>query len=93
MLGDNSSRPGSFLQLLKHAARPQDYVVVKVDIEQQLRGGPELDIVRRIARDPDLAALVDEIFFEYHFWFDGLNFGWGHYKPAVMGTVDDAIKL
>ena len=20
---------------------------------------------------------MDELFFEYHFWFDGLNFGWG----------------
>ena len=23
------------------------------------------------------AHLVDELFFEYHYYFDGLNFGWG----------------
>ena len=43
-----------------------------------------------IADKPAIAALIDEIFFEYHFWFDGMNFGWG---KEVHGDVDTAVGL
>ena len=42
-------------------------MVVKIDIH----GGKEMQIVHVIANCPELADLVDEIFFEYHFYFDG----------------------
>lgn len=91
-----AGRPASFLAVLNETAKPEDFVAIKVDIEGQL-GGPELEIVRAIAELPELTRLVDEIFFEYHFWFDGLGFGWGVKdkadKLAKMGTVDDALKL
>ena len=66
--------------------------VLKVDIEGQ-KGGPELEIVRVIANEPNLTNLVDEIYFEYHFYFDGLDFGWHQVDKAKMGTVDDALAL
>jgi len=82
LAGDNS-----FLRMLPLAVKPEDFVVVKVDID----GGPELNILEAIAARPELAELVDEIFFEYHFDFDGNFFGWA---PEIEhGTVDDAIKL
>jgi len=90
--------PGNFLAMLNETARPSDFVALKVDIEGQL-GGPELEIVRAIAETPQLAKLVDEIFFEYHFWFDALNFGWGGVARADemhlrrQGNVDDALRL
>ncbi len=48
-----------------------DYVVVKLDIDHS---PTELEIVDVIF---ELPHLVDEFFFEYHFHFDNLNFGWG----------------
>eukprot|EP00439_Symbiodinium_sp_Y106_P087410 s8_g50.t1 len=78
---------GSFLHMLPHAAKPEDFVVVKMDID----GGPELAIMEALARYPELSSLVDEIFFEYHFWFDGGNFGWGQVNPER--NVDTALDL
>lgn len=56
-----------------------DYVVVKVDIDSLGMGaGPELAIVESIAHLPELSTLIDELYFEYHFYFDGATtFGWG----------------
>ena len=51
-----------------------DYVVVKLDIDHS---PTELEIVDVIL---ELSHLVDEFYFEYHFWFDNLNFGWGRLK-------------
>jgi hypothetical protein len=92
----------SFLNKLRATARPEDFVVLKVDVD----GGPELPIVEEIAARPELAALVDEIFFEYHFWFDGIvGPGWLIRRPGVTrgrkrrfeivtnSTVDDAMDL
>ena len=68
-------------------------------------GGPELEIVEAIAARDDLASLVDEIFFEYHFDFGGLaGPGWLIRRPGSRGrrrrfeietnaTVDDALAL
>ena len=55
-------------------------MVLKVDIDHT---PIELSVVKAIAEDPRLTALVDELFFEFHFWFDGLDFGWGGGAPAV----------
>ena len=68
-------------------ASPEDFVVVKVDIDTP---AAELTIMEAIADRPEIAALIDEIFFEYHFWFDGLEFGW---LGNVQGDVDTAVGL
>lgn len=64
------------LSLLEATAKPQDFVVLKVDIDN---GPIEESIVRAIARNPRLADLVDELFFEYHFYGEPpeFSFGWG----------------
>ena len=49
------------LATLVEVARPEDFVALKVDID----GGPEIDLVRRIAEEPELYERVDELFFEY----------------------------
>ena len=56
-----------FLRMFPLAVRPEDFVVLKIDIDE----GTEMQIVHVIANCPELADLVDEIFFEYHFYFDG----------------------
>ena len=50
----------SFLKVLPHAATKEDFVSVKLDID----GGPELELAYGIASRPELAELVDELFFE-----------------------------
>jgi|TARA_B100000530_G_scaffold274707_1_gene187593 hypothetical protein len=70
-------------------ASPEDFVVVKVDIDTP---AAELTIMEAIADRPEIAALVDEIFFEYHFYFDGMDFGWGS-RAAYEADVDTAVGL
>ena len=57
--------------VLVSSTRPEDYVVVKLDIDTPSVEATILDIIEKHA------YLVDELFHEYHFWFDDLNFGWG----------------
>ena len=77
--------PGSFLELLAAEVTRGDFVVVKLDIDTP---AVEQTIIGALAQRPDLAGLIDELFFEYHFAFDGLNFGWG---TRVNGNVDTAL--
>ena len=58
----------SVLSHLQAAATPEDFVSMKVDIDYVPVEGA---IVRSIAQRPELSRLVDELFFEYHFDFDG----------------------
>ena len=44
--------------------------------------------MRAIAQLPELTRLVDEIFFEYHFYFDGRYIGW----TETHNDVDDALR-
>jgi hypothetical protein len=76
----------SFLQMLKIVAKPDDFVVVKLDIDTP---AIEQTIIGTITQQPDLAALIDELFFEYHFHFDDLNFGWGPLPESI--SVDAAL--
>ena len=86
----------SFLGVLEAAAVPDAFVAVKVDIDTM---GVELTIVEALAERPELAALVDELFFEYHFHFDGMNFGWNEPGPGAVNyevpgsDVDTAVGL
>jgi len=83
----------SFSSHLKAAAKPEDFVAIKVDIDHV---AVELPIVKGIARRSDITALVDEVYFEYHFDFDDLDFGWHSQKGGeshVNDTVDDALAL
>lgn len=92
--GDDGSA-SSAIALLHEVARPEDFVAIKVDID----GGPELEIVRGILGNASTLALVDEIFFEFHFWFDNMDFGWNtrkggkNWRKSGHYTVDDALRL
>tara|TARA_B100000497_G_C7670941_1_gene404922 strand:- start:271 stop:1380 length:1110 start_codon:yes stop_codon:yes gene_type:complete len=86
----------SFLKMLPLVAKESDLVVLKVDID----GGPELQIVETIANRPDLYILIDEMYFEYHYWYDGREFGWpktindgAMTRSATSFNVDHALAL
>ncbi|KAL1524952.1 hypothetical protein AB1Y20_019828 [Prymnesium parvum] len=84
-----SSSPGSFIQLLKTTATAQDFVAIKLDIDH-----PEIEqsIIEQIMSDPVVANLVDEVFIEIHFYFDGIDFGWGAHA-SQQHSVDDALSI
>ena len=48
---------------LRHIARPNDFVVIKMDIDNF---GHEYHLVEQLIRDPANHALVDEFYFEEH---------------------------
>ena len=79
------------LDVLRHAATPDDFVVVKVDFDSPRI---ESSLVRAIANLRPLSLLVDEVLFEYHFRTSP-NFGWGGLisKTSINATVDDALLL
>lgn len=84
-MGTGKHPANSFIEILEAVAKPEDFVVVKVDIDTP---EVELMIVEAIVKKPHLAGLIDELFFEDHFSFDGMNFGWG---GKVAGDVDSAL--
>ena len=49
--------------------------------------------LRHVCGEPSRAQLRirGRLFFEYHFFFDGRDFGWGNVDPAI--TADEALKL
>ena len=51
------------LRALRHLARPDDFVVFKLDIDAATL---EADFLSQILGDPQLAALIDELYFEHH---------------------------
>ena len=86
--GDGPHPPNSFLAILEAKVEEEDFVAVNVDIDTPFA---ELAITEAIADRPDIAARVDELFFEYHFHFDGMDFGWG--QESVQGDVYTAVGL
>lgn len=87
--GRGKIKRNSFLHLLKSYTMQEDFVVIKVDMDT-----PKMEsrIVKAIADDKFLSRLVDEIFFEYHVYMDGLQFGW-RINSTTTDDVDDALQL
>ena len=68
--------------------KPSDFVVVKLDIDHT---DTEMTILKVFEEN---AHLVDELFFEYHYYFDGLNFGWGRLEHLrAHHNATSAIQL
>jgi hypothetical protein len=86
---DAEPHPLGLLAMLKESARPEDFVVVKIDIDNSVI---EESIVHAIAADPLVLRLVDELFFEFHFFGEPeFNFGWGvRDSPGRAGTRTNA---
>jgi len=75
------------LRIVKEVARAMDFVSFKLDID---RPEVEIPIALELLRDPELALLVDEFFFELHFRCElMLECGWGHDIPHAF----DGLKL
>lgn len=97
---ESEPHPNGVLALLREAATPDDFVVLKVDVDHS---AIEESVVTGIAADPHLASLVDELFFEYHFYgephVEGRPFNpyWGvhndtRHGPVPTSTVPAALR-
>ncbi len=61
-LGDKEVSGSSLIHLLESVAKPEDFVILKLDIDTP---GIEHTIADAIALRPNLPKLIDELFFEY----------------------------
>lgn len=92
-----TANPGhSVINVLKASVRADDFVVMKVDVDN---AAVEQSVVQTIATDPTVAALIDELFFEHHFFYEPGHTIWGKpMRPDLpetnsTDTVDDALNL
>ena len=81
------------LRVLRAIASPDDFVVLKIDIDTL---AIESALVDQILRDPELASLIDEIYYEHHVKFSPMYAMWWHRdsstsKPKM--TLADSYEL
>ncbi|CAF1357970.1 unnamed protein product [Didymodactylos carnosus] len=66
-------------------AKPQDYVIIKLDIDTS---SIELPLVEQIIRNTNISSLIDEMFFEHHVTVNEMKGSWG--EPP--GTLKDSYR-
>ena len=88
------ARPGSggvadALAVLRETARPQDFVVFKLDIDADAL---EEEIALALLQDDALAACIDDFYFEHHSDTHGAmdNLGWG---SGLRRSLHESIQL
>ena len=72
--------------VLKNIAKPNDYVIVKLDIDTPAL---ENSLIRQILNDSALHTLIDEMFFEMHVSVEEMQVYWG----PTPGTLKDSYVL
>lgn len=73
------------LRYIRQLAGPQDFVAFKLDIDSP---DMEMPIALMLRDDSQLAALVDEFFFELHFRYCTLQIAPLHYYFMLWSLVD-----
>jgi hypothetical protein len=67
---------------LRKVARPEDYVLFKLDIDNN---AVEESLVNQILSSPELLGLIDEFFWEHHVNFHPMTKQWSEYRnPKKM---------
>lgn len=66
---------------------PEDYVVVKLDVDTP---SVEMPLVDQLLRDPKLSARVDDFYFEHHVGVNEMRRYWG---ADVRGSMVDSYNL
>ena len=79
--------------LLKKVSAPQDFVVVKLDIDTPAVEG---ELVRQLLADPMLYSLVDVFYFEHHAHIHDFEWMWArfgfHEKLADSYAIFAALR-
>lgn len=80
--------PDNALEYIRRHARPQDYVLLKLDIDHTLT---EEALVEQILGSEELLALIDEFIFEHHVNVGPMNAHWGTYN--VPHRLQDTYRI
>jgi hypothetical protein len=72
--------------ILKSAAKPEDYVIIKLDIDTPTI---ESELMKQVVNDSSIYTLIDEMFFEMHVTVNEMNGFWG----TPPGDLEDTYKL
>lgn len=78
--------PSNPFTLIKQIATPEDFVLVKLDIDTPSIEG---ELVKQLISDKTLAGLVDEFFFEHHVDLPPMHPFWGHPLPNTLADSYD----
>ncbi|PNW76504.1 hypothetical protein CHLRE_11g467646v5 [Chlamydomonas reinhardtii] len=73
------------LEILRKIAHPDDFVLVKLDIDNS---SLENAYIAQLLADPALLSLVDEMFFEHHVNFEPLWRNWGSSADKNLFLAD-----
>jgi hypothetical protein len=82
---------GNPFTMLKQVARPEDFVVIKIDIDNSK---VELPFIDQILTDKSISSLIDELYFEHHYNMQPLTVGgWGTSGSESGQTMVDSAKI
>ena len=76
------------LNTIKAVAKRDDYVVLKLDIDNSK---VEMEFIEQILADSELHSLIDEFFFEHHVNFQPLNEYWRTENETMQ--LEDSYKI
>jgi len=77
--------------MLKQNFDPEDFVVVKLDIDTP---SVEMPLFQQLLTDPQLHDFVDVFYFEHHVQMDEMETYWGSAKLGLtQGTVVESLEL
>lgn len=82
--------PSNPLTIIKKVTQPEDFVAVKLDIDNW---AVESEFVNQIMEDEQLIQLVDEFFFEHHVNFPHLAGAWRGTADMSKGLNDSYMML
>ena len=73
------------IRMIKTIVRPNDFLVLKIDIDND---PVEIAIIKSFIDDPSFTDLIDEFFFEHHVTKSPMEFmGWGT-SPKVSNLTE-----
>ena len=71
------------LEYIAKVARPEDWVVLKIDIDNS---DVEMQLLERILQDTTISSLIDELFFEHHVDVEPMLKYWGRNPLKLSDT-------
>lgn len=77
------------MTFIKAIARPEDFVLVKLDVDQR---DVEWPIVHQILNDTSLSSLIDEFMWEHHSTVPDLKWAWAK-GNAIQGSLADGYNV
>jgi hypothetical protein len=80
--------PDNALEYIKIVTKPEDYVLLKIDIDNN---AVEEALIRQLLDSKELMALVDELYFEHHVNVEPMHKYWG--TKNSRETLEDTYNI